>query len=239
MGETKISWWTGVCAVATLVVFLIEFPFYFVRGAFPGVTEATQLAEWAARNDTNILTCVVLDFVILGLILVFAAGLRDLIRRADAEYEWLGALFFGVTVAYVTLTLVADGLQAATVMDARTAPANGVIMRGMMESMYLMYGSVALFLMAMMMAVAGYAGVASRALPQWTGWVAYVCAIACLAFVPSMYVGEPDPTKFYNPAGWGATGVAAGFPLAGWMVVVGVLLLRKGRVSARRAVAHA
>jgi len=226
MDNLRVCRWSGACALASIAVFLIEFPFYLVRGAFPGVTDAEKLADFAAGNATNIMVCVFLDLIILALLMVFVAGMRDLIRRGDPRHEWLTTLFFGFSVVYVTITLVADSLQAATVIDALTMPANATIIRTMMESMYLMYGAVALFLMALMMAIAGYAGVASRALPAWTGWLAYGCAAACLGFVPTMFVGHPDPNAFYNPAGWGAVAIAAGVPLAVWMVAIGIVMLR-------------
>ena len=226
MNDSSVYRWTGASAVASIAVFLFEFPFYLVRGQFPGVTEPAKLAQFTARNATNIMVCVFLDFIILGLVMVFAAGLRHLIRRADPQQEWLATLFFGVTIVYVVLTLIADSLQAATVVDALTVPADGVIMRTMTESMYLMYGAAALFQMALMMGIAGYAGVASGALPKWSGWVAYTCALACLAFVPTMFVGHPNPSAFYNPAGWGPLAIASGLPLAVWMVTVGVLMVR-------------
>lgn len=151
--------------------------------------------------------------------------------------EWLATLFFGVSLVYATLTLVADSLQAATVVDALTAPADAAVIRAMMESMYLMYGSVALWLMAFLMAIAGFATLAcatspgleatGAGLPKWSGWVACACSAGCLVFVPSMFCGRPDPNAFYNPAGWGPLGVAAGFPLAAWMIVVGILMLKK------------
>jgi len=231
MDNAKIYRWAGICALATQAIFFIEFPFYLVRGDWPGITDP-RIAEYTARNGTNSMVCVFLDFLILGLLMVFAAGLRHLIRQADPHYEWLGTLFFGISIAFVALTLVADTLQAATVLDARTDPANALIIRGMWESAYLMYGSVALFLIAFFIAVASYATVACRALPKWSGRVGYLCALACLVFVPSMFVGHPDPTRFYNPAGWGPGAIAACFPLAAWMIVVGILMIRKGRAEA-------
>jgi hypothetical protein len=88
------------------------------------------------------------------------------------------------------------------------------------------------------MALAGYVGVASRALTPWSAWVGYVCALACLAFVPSMFVGSPDLMHFYNPAGWGPEAIASGFPLAVWMITVSVLMIRVRKpVAARAAVA--
>ena len=104
-----------------------------------------------------------------------------------------------------------------------------------MESLFLMYGSVALFLMALFMAVASYATVAGNALPKWSGWVGYGCALACLAFVPSMYVRHIDMLGFYNPAGLGPDAFASSFPLAIWMITVGILMIRKGSHDRRTA----
>ena len=237
MNDLKIYRWSGAAALVSIALFFTEFPFYLMRGAFPSVTETSKLAEYTFRNATNIMICVFFDFLILALLVVFCAGLRDLIRRADPQLECLGTLFFGVSLVYVTLTLIADSLQAATVIDALTIPADGAIIRTMIESMFLMYGAVALFLMGMMMAVAGYAAVASHALPRWSGWVAYVCSLACLAFVPSMFVHHVDPTGFFNPAGWGPTAIASGFPLAIWMITVGILMIRKGKAVAPLTIA--
>lgn len=239
MSDLRIYRWTGISALAAILVFFIEFPMYFVRGPFPTMKEAYKLSDWAARNATNIMTCVLMDLVILGFLIIFLAGLRHLVRQSDPRQEWLGTLFFGFGVVYVTLTLIADSLQAATVVDALAVPPDPIIIRGMLESMYLMYGSVALFLMALFMTLAGYAGVASRALPRWSGWLSYVCAAACMAFVPSMFVAKADPTGFYNPAGWGAGGVAASFPLAAWMITVGVLMIRKHDPNATPKIAAA
>jgi hypothetical protein len=57
--------------------------------------------------------------------------------------------------------------------------------------------------------------------------IAGISALACLAFVPTMFVDHDDMMGFYNPAGWGAEAIANGFPLAVWMIAVGILMLRK------------
>jgi hypothetical protein len=216
----------GGCALASIVVFLVEFPFYLVRGPFPAIADEARLLEFTARNATNIMACVLLDFVILTLLTVFLAGFRRLILDAERGLEWLATLFFGVGLVYVTLTLVADSLQAATVVDACSPGPRGLIIRVLIEGMYLMYGSVALFLMAFMMALAGHLTLAAKALPRWSGWLGYLCALGCLVFVPSMFVRHVDPMGFYNPAGWGSLAIASGLPLAVWMVAAGVLMMR-------------
>jgi hypothetical protein len=165
--------------------------------------------------------------------MIFLAGLRHLIRRTN--HEWLASLFFGVGLVYVTLTAVADLLQGATVVDALNPPADGVIIRAMMESMFLMYGAVALWLMALFMAILSYVTLADGILPRWSAWLGYACALACLAFVPTMFVRHVDLMGFYNPVGWGAEAIANGFPLAVWMIAIGVALLRKRVVELDRA----
>lgn len=226
MTDQKIYRIAGICALACIGTFFIEFPFYLVRSAFPSMAEAYKLPDFAARNGANIMSCVLLDFVILTLFMVFAAGFRHLIRQADPRQEWFGTLFFGVGLVYVAITLIADFLQAAMVVDARTPPADPTIIRTVLECTYLLYGSVALWFMALFMAIAGLATLATGALPKWSGWTAYICAFACLAFVPSMFVRHVNIFDFYNPAGWGATAIASGFPLAAWMIVTGVLMIR-------------
>ena len=226
MNDQKIYRLAGICSLGAQAFFFIEFPFYLVRTGVSSVTDPAKLADYTVRNGTNIMACAFLDFIILTLIMVFLAGFRHLIAKADTQQEWLGTFVFGVGLVYVALTLVADLLQAATVVDARTVPADGVVIRAMTESIYLMYGSAALFLMAVFIAVGGYAGVASRTLPRWSSWVAYLCALGCLVFVPSMFVGSPDFTRFYNPIGWGPI-IAECLPLTVWMIMVGILMILK------------
>jgi len=122
MSDLKVSHRAGMIGLASIVVFLVEFPFYLVRGPFPTMAEPARLADYAARNSTNIMTCLLLDLAILGCFMIFTAGLRHVIQQADPKQEWLGTLFFGVGLVYVTLTLVADSLQAATVIDALSRP---------------------------------------------------------------------------------------------------------------------
>lgn len=77
------------------VVFFVEFPFYLVRGPFPTMAEPARLADYAARNSTNIMTCLLLDLVILGCFMIFTAGeaadreeeARDKAKAAKAAYE--------------------------------------------------------------------------------------------------------------------------------------------------------
>lgn len=226
MTDQKIYRISGISALACIATFFIEFPFYLVRTPFPGLAASNKLLDFAARNATNIMCCVFLDLIILTLIMVFFAGVRHLIRQANRQHEWLASLFFGVGLVYVTVTFVADSLQASMVVDAFDPPADGVIIRAMLESTLLLYGSIALWLMALFMAILSYVTLLSGVLPKWSAWVGYACALVCLAFVPTMFVHHVDMFGLYNPACLGAQAFANGFPLAAWMIVVGILMLR-------------
>jgi hypothetical protein len=227
MNDQKIYRIAGISALACIATFFIEFPFYFVRSPWPGLAASDKLGDFAARNGTNVMCCVFLDFIILTLLMIFLAGVRHLIRHANPQHEWLASLFFGVGLVFVALTFVADSLQGATAVDGFNPLADGVIVRAMLESTILMYGAVALWLLAMLMAILSYVTLASGVLPKWSAWLGYGCALACLAFVPAMFVRHVDMLGFYNPAGLGVEAIANGFPLAVWMIAIGVALLRK------------
>ena len=230
MHDLKIYRLAGGCGLAVMVLTLVEFPTYFLRGPMPPVSDTIKWSNFIARNTGNVLTVVLLDMLIYCGFLVFLAGFRHLIRQARPEHEWLGTLVFGVGLAYTTLTLVADSLEGASALDAVAGKADPSAIRALTEGQFLMFGSVALILIALLLVSAGYAIVASGALPKWGGWVGYAGAVLCLGFIPSMFAGAPDPAGFYNPVGWGPTGVVATFPLLIWAVVVSIMMIRKREI---------
>src|SRR3974390_3457025 len=103
MNDQNIYRWAGICSLAAQAFFFIEFPFYVVRTGFPTVTDAAKLADYTTRNGTNIMICAFLDFIILTLIMIFLAGFRHLIIKADAQQEWLAPLPF--RLAFLLLPL--------------------------------------------------------------------------------------------------------------------------------------
>jgi hypothetical protein len=49
--------------------------------------------------------------------MMFAVGFRELIRRADAEYEWLGTLIVAAMTVWTGVSLVANGLEGGAALD--------------------------------------------------------------------------------------------------------------------------
>jgi hypothetical protein len=233
MNDLKVFRWTGAFGVAASVLVLVEFPLYVSRGPTPLLEDTTRYADFMSRNSGNVLTCVVLDMLIFVGILVFLAGFRHLIRQARPDYEWLATLVFGVGLVYTTLTLVGDSVMGGQALDTVGGKADATAIRALADAQFLMFGSVALMLLALLLASAGSAILATRALPRWTGWVACAGAIVTLAFVPTIYAGT-DMNGFYTATGWGP--YVATFPTLIWIMIVGISMIRKREATAPTSV---
>jgi len=116
-------------------------------------------------------------------------------------------------------------LTGAVALDTIGARPDPSVLRGLHESTFLMYGSVALILLGMMLGIAAIQALSTRALPRWNGVLAAVTSGLCFVFVPTMYFGT-DPTGFYTASGWG-TAVGATFPFMAWILATSVVLVRK------------
>jgi hypothetical protein len=201
-GGPNVARVAGAFGLASLVVFLLATPLYFIGPAQPtGATDGAMLADFLSKTSAQVLTrTTIADPVIIGCFLVFLAGLRHLIRRARPEYEWLATLVFAVGVALSTLQLVADGLQGGAALDA-SSKAEPTVVRALFEASYVFYGAIGLIVAALMLASAGVAILATGALPRWMGWLALGAAVVNLIAAPSIY-GGTDYTAFYSASGW-------------------------------------
>jgi hypothetical protein len=152
------------------------------------------------RNNAIILTRSLADALIIACFLVFLAGFRHLIRQARPDYEWASMLVFGAGLVFAMLTLVGDVLEGALALDTIGGKAEPVVVRALWEASVPAFGAIGLIIMALFMASAGYAILATGALPRWTGWVACAGAIGNLVAVPAIYAGT-NATGFYTADG--------------------------------------
>ncbi|MCP3755226.1 hypothetical protein [Streptomyces sp. TBY4] len=198
---------TGITGVAFTALQVVEVPLYFLHDGAP--------------PDSNVLTRIMLSLLVLVLLLGFATGLRELVRRADPDCGWVADLAHGAALTYIAVTFVAHSLQAGEVIAARE-PVDPTITA---EGSYLLYGSVGRILTAVFLAAAGYAAVRSGLLSRWAARSAYALALINLAFVPSLYFGN-DTGRFFSANGWGTTATIASL-YAYWILAVGIALLRR------------
>ncbi len=202
MNDLTVRRIAGAFGVAGFVVFLVATPLYFIGPSQPTRTEdAAQLADFLTKTSTQILTrATIADPIIIACFMVFLAGFRHLIRQARLDYEWVATLVFGAGLTFGTLQLVGDALQGGAALDA-SVKADPTVVRGLFEASYVFYGAIGLIMVALMLASAGFAILATGVLPKWTGWIAFASAAVSLIAAPSIY-GGTDYTSFYSASGW-------------------------------------
>ena len=225
MSDLSMRRLTAGFGLAIVVLNWAMFPLYIVPGTPPPFQDtASYIAYWTS-NSGLVLTRVLLDLFECTCLLVFAAGLRHLIRQARAEYEWVGTLAFGALLALSTVTLAAASLEGGQALDTIGGQASPTAIRALGEGYLLIYQSIGCLLIALFSAAAGYATLGTGVLPKWTGWLAYVAAALNLVAVPLGLSTAPAAVL--------TVAVIADFPLQIWLLIISIVLIRKREAIAR------
>jgi hypothetical protein len=236
MNHAKMRRLTGAFALASVVLWLGIFPLYAMQHPV-SVYDGAATAQELFRIQNVVFTRILLGLALYVTLMVFAVGFRDLARRADAEYEWVGTLIVVAMAVWTGVTLVANGLEGGAALDTLSGKADPSVVRALIIGYLLIYnGSIAFVMTGLFLAAAGYATFATRILPRWTGWLAYAATALCVLSIPAMYGGPVDTAGFYNAGGWGPV-IIANFPPLLWFLVAGILLFGK-RQSVAATVAH-
>jgi hypothetical protein len=206
MDQRLVRTLTGICGLAAGMLATALGPLYFMYAGAP--------PTW------NVLTRNLLNLLAVGSVIVFLAGLRTLIRHADAAYEWLASLLFGAGMVYAAINLVKSSLETGVVLDTPSGTLDPTTDGPIAHANILLHGSADRLVTALVLLAAGYAILRTRALPRWAGSSAYALAVVNLAFVPSLYFGI-DAARFYSALGWGNTALTAGLFLY-WAAAVGI-----------------
>ncbi|MET9682897.1 hypothetical protein [Streptomyces coeruleorubidus] len=215
MNETFARRLTGIAGIAAAAALIIEVPLYFVYSGPP--------------PDANVLTRLLLAIFSLAFLIVFVTAFRELVKRVNPAYAWVGSMAFATGLVYATVTLVSSGLEAGAVIAADRAIDPTITVSGT----YILYGSIGRVLLTMFLVAVGFAIARTNLLPRWTSRSAYVLAGVNVAFVPSLFFGN-DPANFYAANGWGTT-ASMGAILSYWLLALGISAYR----SATRRTASA
>ncbi|MFJ4367659.1 hypothetical protein ACIP4S_26300 [Streptomyces chartreusis] len=211
MNETFARRVTGLACIGTAAALIIEVPLYFIYSGPP--------------PDSNVLARLLIAIVALAFLIVFVTAFRELVKRVNPAYEWVGSMAFAGGLVYTTVTLVSSGLEAGAVIAADHSIDPTITVSGT----YILYGSIGRLLLALFLASVGYAIARTNLLPRWTSRSAYAMAGLNLLFVPSLFFGN-TPANFYAANGWGTTALM-GAILSYWLLALGISIYRSSTRS--------
>lgn len=229
MNDLQVRRWAGAFGVGGFVVFLVALPLYFL-GPQPTarLEDSVEFSASVSRASTFILTRATLaDPLIMACLLVFLAGFRHLIRSARPDYEWVSTCVFGAGLVVITVELAGDALQGGAALDT-SVQGDPSVVRALMVGSFVLYGAIGLIMSALVLASAGYAIVATKVLPKWTGWFAFASAFVNLVAAPSIY-GGTDYTGFYTASGY-VTFIAQGTMVI-WFLIASISMLAVNRTA--------
>ena len=200
---------TSAFGVAAFALTMASIPLYFTHDGPPPVS--------------NVLARSLLDMLACAALIGFLVGLRQLLRDAGPDAEWLANLCLAWGLAYMTAAFVSISIQVGAVLgtDGRLDPTT---LGGRGESAILIFGPLARLLTALCLLAAAAASRGSGLLPRWTERAAQGVALFHLAMVPTLFSGTL-PAHFYSINGWNIP-VAGGLFVA-WVLAVSLALLRQ------------
>jgi hypothetical protein len=223
MSDRNVLRWTGAFGIAAFFLILAAQPLWLVSGTAPRLDDTTVFTSFVTKNHAIILSRSLADALIIVCFLVFLAGFCHLIRLARAQFEWAASLIFASGLVWAILVLLGDTLCAAAALDT-SGKADPAAVRALWEASIPAFGAVGLILGALFLASAGFAILATRALPRWTGWLAFVGALANLVAAPSIYAGS-NVSGFYTADG--LITLIGLLPLLIWLFIVGIFMVAK------------
>ena len=235
MSDMKIARITGLSGIVCVALTFGQFPLWLI-GNPPSIYDGRGFAQHLFDIKNVALTRILMDQGIYVSMLVFAAGLRHLIRQARSETEWIGTLLFGAALGWVAVTVVADGLEGGAVLNTLNGHPDPSAVQALIAGTLLIYnGSIAFAITGLFLGAGAWATFDSGVLPRWTAWIAVAGAVLCAASVPAMYGGPVDYRGFYNAGGWGPA-IVANFPPMIWFLAVSVILIRRRDTESPMAV---
>jgi hypothetical protein len=216
--------WTGIAAIGVAALLTTEFILHQVVGPRPELDQSRQLAQFFVAHHNLLLTIVLIDTVLMGNIIVFLAGFRQIITHTRHDLQWIADIGFGAGLVFVAITMVGDAMEAGAALDVVNLKPDPSAIRALTEGHAVMFGATGCVLLAVIAASSAYAVLASKALPRWTGVVAWVVAGLQIFGLATIYGGTSDH-YWFSSGGVGVT-LTATFPWIAWVITVGIVTIQ-------------
>ena len=183
---------------------------------------------WATAHRDQLLASYLLFALGLAVIMVFAAGLYRLIRRAEGKDDWLAMASLASAVAGAGIFGAGTALFMAVAYRPATDPD---VARALWDAGWLAYNTAGFGFSAWIVIVA-VATLRHRALPVWTAWIAFPVALIGLVGPFAVKAG----TGPFSPQGWFA--LVVGLTFGAWLLAISLATWRSNRGPTTRKVAE-
>lgn len=181
-----------------------------------------ELVHYATVHRSQLLASFLLFALALAVLMVFAAGLYRIIRRAEGKDDWLAMASVASVVAGAGIFGAGTALFMVVAYRPATDPA---VVRALWDAGWLAYNSAGLGFSAWI-AIVAVATLKHQALPVWTAWIGV--PVALIGFVGPFAVKAG--TGAFSPQGWFA--LVVGLTFGAWLLAVSLATWRSTRAPA-------
>lgn len=198
--------WLALCGIVGAVLLSVGLLVLGANAPNANANAATVVSFYKAHDARNKAAAIAV-IIAAALLVLFAAQLRELLQRSESGVAVLPLAAFGGALLVSAGLLFAATTHLALDNAANHGQAISAQTLNVLDnySLYATFGGYAVLLFA-----AGVTTVRRPALPRWLGWAAIVSGVLALA------------------GGIGFIGSALGLV---WILVVGILMLRKDLVA--------
>ena len=218
-GNDKAVATVGGIAVAAYLAAIALTPAHAPNSGTPGI----RIVQWATAHRAQLLASYLLFALGLAVLMVFAAGLYRIIRRAESENGWLAMASLASAVAGAGIFGAGTALFMVVAYRPATDPA---VARAMWDGGWLAYNTAG-FAFVAWIAIITLATLKCRALPPCTARIGIPVALINLAGPFAVKAGAGA----FSPQGWLALVVGLTFAL--WLVAISLAAWRSARAPAR------
>lgn len=192
----------------------------FERSEPGGDPSPGELVDFYLANRTELLVQSVLFVLSAGAFLLFTAGLRGYLDRAEGHSGRMSSVVYAAGLVWVALEMV---MQAPQIALARAAGELAPQVTSVVNDVGVALAAIAYVPVVVLVAMVGVCAFLTDAFPAWVGWLSSLAAVAhLLAWVGVALDGGP-----FVPGGWAPFVVYPVFVV--WLVaVIAVMISRAG-----------
>lgn len=210
---------TSSAGFSVLAFVIIEAICKAIAGPRPSLDESTQLVLYMSTSSFWILSSVIADTFVLTAITVFVAGFLFL------AYKKLGRITMAMVAAilfviiYATITLLGDGFDAGTALNATQSAGDANVIRTLIEAHILIFGPMGGIILAGLSTACGVVVLESRVVHRWVAFAGFVVAALNVIAIPAAFGGY----GVWN----NQIALIALVSCAAWVIAASISLLRR------------